>query len=70
MGTFEYNCFGDDHAFLLNKDGDIIYYDLNSKDTFFVEKQHPSPFDPIQIHNIGEHFVTCGGNVKNTMNEN
>ena len=70
MGVYEYASFGDDHAFIMNKEGDIIYYDLVNKDSFFVEKQHPSPFSPVQIHNIEEVFVTCGGNIKGLTTEN
>lgn len=36
MGIYEQCCFGDDHAFLMNKEGDILYYDLLNKDSFFV----------------------------------
>ncbi len=31
MGIYEHCSFGDDHAFLMNKDGDIVYYDLSNK---------------------------------------
>jgi hypothetical protein len=70
MGVYEYCCFGDEHAFLVNREGDIIYYDIVDKNSFFVEKQHPSPFSPLQVHNIGEHFITCGGNIVSNLNEN
>jgi len=68
MGVYENSCFGDEHVFLINKEGDIIYYDLVDKHSFFVEKQHPSPFSSIQVHNIGEHFITCGGNIVGSNN--
>ncbi len=68
MGEYEYSCFGDGHTFLANKEGDIIYYDNITKNTVFVEKQHPSIFHTLQIHNIDEIFITCGGNVKNQFN--
>ena len=67
MGVYEYCGFGDDHAFIMNREGDTIYYDLLNKDTFFVERQHPSLYCPLQILNIGAYFVTVGGNVKNSI---
>ena len=36
MGIYEYVCFGNDHAFIMNRDGDIIYYDLANKNSFFT----------------------------------
>lgn len=36
MGEYEYYCFGDDHTFLLNKEGDIIYHDNLTKNTIFM----------------------------------
>lgn len=56
--------------FMANREGDIMLYNLNNKDTFFAEKQHPSLFNPIQLHNIGQYFITCGGNVTSGTQEN
>ena len=53
MGIYEYCNFGEDNALLVNKEGDVIYYDLVHKNSYFMERQHPSPFSPLQIHNIG-----------------
>jgi WD40 repeat protein len=70
MGEYEYSCFADERAFLSNREGDIASYDRLSKDTVFVEKQHPSMFHPLQMHTIGELFLTCGGNIKNGQGDN
>lgn len=70
MGEYEYSCFNEDYTFLANRDGDIATYDHLSKETVFVEKQHPSLFHPLQMHAIGEMLVTCGGNTKNSQGEN
>ena len=56
--------------FMANREGDIMLYNLNNKDTFFAEKQHPSLYNPIQLHNIGQYFITCGGNVTSGTQEN
>lgn len=36
MGVYEESCFGDSHALLMSKEGDIVYYDLLDKTTFFA----------------------------------
>jgi WD40 repeat protein len=69
MGKYEYSCFGDDHALLANKDGDILYYNFINQNTFLIDRQHPSLFSSLQIHNIDQIFITCGGNVKNNSQE-
>jgi WD40 repeat protein len=70
MGVYEYSCFGDDHALLVNREGDVLYYDFLTESTFFIEKQHPSLYSSIQIHNFGQAFATCGGNVRNSNAQN
>lgn len=66
MGNYEYSCFGDDHALLVSRDGDMLYYNFINQNVFLMDKQHPSLFSMLQIHNVDSVFITCGGNVKNS----
>lgn len=57
--------FSNDNALLLNREGDILFYNFLSKNTFLSEKQHPGLYADANVMHTDEHFVTCGGCVKN-----
>ncbi len=50
-----------------NRNGDFLYYDFILKNQITAEKQHPGVIADIEIMHLNNHFVTCGGNVKNPI---
>ena len=66
-GNYTSWSFHDDYAFLLNREGDVLFYNLLSRNVFQAEKQHPGQYVDAHILHSGEHFITVGGCVKNPI---
>ena len=47
-----------------------MFYNMLSKNIFEAEKQHPGQFVDVNIMHTSEHFITCGGCVKNQVTNN
>jgi hypothetical protein len=62
--------FSDDFVLLLNREGDFLLYNMLNKMIQQAEKQHPGLYVDAEIMHTNEHFITCGGSVKNQMNGN
>lgn len=59
--------FNNDYALLLNKEGDFLFYNMYNKNMVEAEKQHPGLYVDAEIMHTNEHFITCGGSVKNQV---
>jgi hypothetical protein len=49
MGVFGNSNFCNDHAMLVNSEGDIVYYNLFSKSTHCLQKQHPNNVVDLEV---------------------
>ena len=68
MGVKSCCSFGVGHCLLANREGDLLSWDMVSRETLMQEGQHPNTFHPLQIHPIDWMFVTCGGSIKHQGN--